>query len=158
MKRVNKIFKHPLFKSTLEKIESCEKNRIYCLHDFTHIMDVARIAYIIALECKSDIDKETIYAASLLHDLGRFGQYTKGIAHSTASAELAKEILPQCGFVEKEVGEIISAISSHGDDNNANGLAYILNKADKLSRMCMNCNAISTCKWKEEELNKEIMY
>ena len=158
MEKVNRIYRHELFKSTLAEIEKCEKNRIYCLHGLPHAIDTARIAYIMVLENNYNIKKETVYAAALLHDLGRYKQYTENIPHSAESARLAENILPDCGFKQEEIIEIINAISLHGNDDKNSGLAYILNKADKLSRMCMDCKAISTCKWKNDELNKEITY
>ena len=154
MKRIDKIYNHPLYKEIMGKISQLEESRIYCLHGVEHAMDVARIAYIINLEEKANIDKEIIYATSLLHDLGRGINYEN---HAQESVLLAKKILPDCNFSENETEQITNAISIHGDDKNM-GLSGIIQRADKLSRLCYNCKSISTCKWKKEELNLEIIY
>ena len=154
MKRINKIYNHPLYKEIMDKISQLEKGRIYCLHGVEHAMDVARIAYIINLEENTHIDKEIIYATSLLHDLGRGINYEN---HAQQSVLLAKKILPDCDFCENETEQIINAISIHGDDKSM-GLSGIIQRADKLSRLCYNCKSIDTCKWKKEELNMEIIY
>ena len=138
----------------MDKISQLEKGRIYCLHGVEHAMDVARIAYIINLEENLNIDKEIIYATSLLHDLGRGINYEN---HAQQSVLLAKKILPDCDFNESETEQIINAISIHGEDKST-GLSGIIQRADKLSRLCYNCKSISTCKWKKEELNLEIIY
>ncbi len=157
MKRVDKIFAHPLYQSILREIEKSEKDRIYCLHNFSHAMDTARIAYILALEEGIKIRKDVIYAAALLHDLGRAAQYKSGKSHEEEGVRLAKAILPMCGFSKKEEDEIIDAIHSHREDT-GDGLASVLQRGDKLSRMCFMCKSISSCKWKEEELNMNILY
>ena len=154
MNRINKIYHHPLYKEIMDKISQLEKGRIYCLHGVEHAMDVARIAYIINLEENLNIDKEIIYATSLLHDLGRGINYEN---HAQQSVLLAKKILPDCDFNESETEQIINAISIHGEDKST-GLSGIIHRADKLSRLCYNCKSISTCKWKKEELNLEIIY
>ena len=40
-----------------------------------HLLDVARLAWIFNLEANQEISKERIYAAALLHDIGRHIQY-----------------------------------------------------------------------------------
>ena len=94
MERINKIFKHELFVENLSKIKKYEKDRIFCRHGIEHLLDVARIGCIYLAEYKlqnghvlSDIIDEYIYAAALLHDLGRAEQY-EGQAPGDASALL----------------------------------------------------------------------
>jgi len=157
MSRVDKIFNHPLCKSILSEIELLEKDRIYCLHGFEHAMDVARIAYILALEEYVSLRKDIIYASAILHDLGRAEQYKSDLNHIEESIKIAHQILPECGFCEEEIRNIISAIHSHGEEN-GEGLASLLQRADKLSRMCLHCKSIATCKWKRNELNLNILY
>lgn len=157
MERVNKIFHHSLFTSTLEEIEKLEEDRPFCLHGFSHAMDTARIAYILSLEEYGKIKKDIIYAASLLHDLGRASQYKSGKYHIEESVSLSKKILPECGFSKEEAEQILSAIKSHCKENDT-GLASFLQRADKLSRICVNCKSIANCKWKKEELNMNILY
>lgn len=102
MERINKISEHPLWKLHMTQLKEAEKDRIFCKHGIEHLLDVARIAYIENLEQNCGVSKEWIYAAALLHDIGRFLQYSKGISHEEAGAELAEEILKDCGFNKEE--------------------------------------------------------
>ena len=97
-------------------------------------MDVSRIAYIISLEEKLDIDKEVLYAAGLLHDIGRWMEYENGIDHAVASKELAEGILTKYKFTEKEKREILAAIGGHRKKGAASLLADLLYRADKCAR------------------------
>lgn len=155
MERVNRICKHPLWGESLGEIQKMESDRIFCRHDIIHFMDVARIAYIENLEKGLGISKDWIYAAALLHDIGRHMQYSKGIPHDIASVQLAEEILEDCGFKEDEKEEIKKAIGSHRAEEtaSADNLAGILYRADKQSRNCLFCSACSECNWSEEKKN-----
>lgn len=157
MTRIDMIFNHPLYKSILSETKKLEKDRMYCLHGLEHAMDVARIAYILALEEYVPVRKDIIYASALLHDLGRAEQYKSNLNHTEESVKLAEQILPQCGFSQEEISDIISAIRSHSDEGGV-GLTSLLQRADKLSRMCLVCKSIATCKWKKDELNLNILY
>lgn len=170
MDRINRILHHPLFKSYMQANAVKEKERIFCRHDMAHAMDVARIAYILYLEqqtketlqkycfAEGEAAREIVYAAALLHDIGRHVQYETGEKHAVVSARLAPEILCDAGFVEAEKALLVSAIRTHGDksisgENNLNGL---LARADLLSRDCYSCQAQAACKWTSEEKNSEI--
>ena len=122
-------------------------------------MDTARIAYIINLERSLNLDKVIIYAAALLHDIGKWRQYEEGISHEAASCVLAKDILSECSFNEKEIMQILDAISGHRkkeeDPSELNGLIAL---ADKLSRNCFYCTSIDKCNWVEEKKNKSIYF
>lgn len=113
MERIDQIFKHPAYREALAKIEDLEKTRIFCGHDFTHFLDVARIAYIMNLEEGRKLPKAQIYAAALLHDIGRHEQYLYGTPHHEASAKIAGKILSECGFLEEEKVNILEAILEH---------------------------------------------
>lgn len=158
MERINKIIENPLYRTALHNTEYAETGRKYCLHGFEHSADVARIGYIISLEQGMNIKKDIIYAAALLHDTGRFRQYENGTPHHEASAELAGKILPQCGFSAEETAEIVDAVAYHRSNTAKNLLGELLQKADKLSRMCFRCEAIDGCKWHKSEMNMEITY
>jgi len=160
MKRIDKILKHNLFIANLSRNEEEEKNREFCRHNMTHFLDVARIARILNAEESYGLDAELIYAAALLHDIGKHLQYTRRIPHERASAEIAPEILSDCGFDDEETGVIVSAILQHRDaevkeQRNLKGLLY---RADKLSRACFACSMQKECHWKEEKKNLEIRY
>lgn len=159
-KRRNEILKHKLFLQYYAEIEKWEKERIFCHHDMVHFLDVARLAMIMNLREKIGADEECIYAAALLHDIGRFVQYEDGTPHEQASARLAEVILKDCGYTEKETAVILEAIARHRDkesakERNLNGLLY---RADKMSRSCFACKAEKDCDWKAEKKNLRLIY
>lgn len=158
MERIDAILQDERFISGLKRIQELEAERIFCCHGLDHLLDVARIAWIIAMEQKLTIRKETIYAAALLHDLGRFRQYEEGIPHHLASAELAREILPDVGFGAEETEQIEEAIRLHGNSSQGNELTELLYRADKLSRNCFQCSVQEQCKWEPEKRNQTIRY
>ena len=155
MERINRICRHPLWKESVAEIQRLEEDRIFCRHNPAHYLDVARIAYIENLEKNIGISKEVIYAAALLHDIGRHRQYLEGIPHEEASAVLAAPILRDCGFTEMEQKEIISAISEHRTPETAGkaNLQGLIYRADKGSRSCLFCNASEECNWGIEKKN-----
>lgn len=155
MERVNKILKHDLFNTYLEKNKRAEENRRFCRHDMGHFLDVARLAMIFSLQQGLSIPEEMIYAAALLHDIGRWRQYEDGTPHEKASVLLASEILTDCGFAEEESAEILSAISNHrnGEIKEEPTLDGILYRADKMSRNCFCCGAERECDWKGDKKN-----
>ena len=158
MNRADKILKNEKFRAYLQKTAHYEKDRIYCLHDIQHALDTARIAYIKSLEENVRIDKEIIYAAALIHDIGRCKQYEDGTPHDEASVLLGRGVLEECEFTEEEIAQILSAVSEHRTDKGRSPLGKILYEADNKSRMCMLCKARGTCKWKTEDMNMEVEY
>lgn len=158
MRKCNNILKNKKFRDILSKINLAEKDRIYCNHGIDHLLDVARSAYILNLENGLDIPKEVIYGAALIHDIGRYKQYSENINHHTAGAEIAREILPECGYTDDEVNEIANAVESHRvASDRAETLSDIIAIADKRTRLCMMCSATDTCKWNENEKNMDIV-
>ncbi|MCR4716087.1 MAG: HD domain-containing protein [Lachnospiraceae bacterium] len=157
---IRKILKHPVFTRELRLIEGSERTREFCKHDITHLLDVARIAYIICLEKKLDIPKYAVYAAALLHDIGRGREYTDGTPHELAGIRLAMIVLEDIGLEEEDIRLISDAIGNHRDVNvTANDdLAGILYTADKLSRRCYRCDAYDNCNWEESKRNETIVY
>ena len=146
MDRINQILNDSQFMEYLKKNEQSEEMRIFCRHDLVHFLDVCRIALILNLERNLGLDKEIIYAAGLLHDIGRWVEYATGQDHASASAELAKAILERCGFSKGETAAILDAISAHRSKAHESELSRILFEADKASRMCLTCPARSQCK------------
>lgn len=165
MERVNRIIENEEFTVAVKKIDELEKDRIYCKHGIEHLLDTARIAYIISLERGLILDKEIIYAAALLHDIGR--SVSDG-DHEIESVKMAIHILGICGFSADETDMIVKAIECHrGKDVSeitqrkeaaagVKTLSEIITRADKLSRVCKYCNAKGSCKW--TRLNTEIIY
>lgn len=155
--KVNKILNSEKYKEYLKKNNECEIDREFCKHDVNHFLDMARIAYIISLEKGLNYSKEVIYAISILHDIGRWMQYEKGMPHEEASYILSQDLLKEAGFSECEENLILQAILSHrkGGENELNSIIY---KSDKLSRKCFACNAEAKCNWSEDKKNFNIVY
>ena len=141
--RSQKIVSHPEFKKSMESIRELERDRIFCRHGMDHLLDVSRIAYIDNMETDAGYAKDVIYAAGLLHDVGKYLQYTKGIEHHVASEMIGRQILTDAGFDGRETEEICEAILAHRDKISAGekGLKSILYRADKISRACYACEA-----------------
>lgn len=160
MDRIDRILKHDLFLFHLHANEAAEAQRCFCLHNMVHFLDVARIGEIINLEENMGIDRELIYAAALLHDMGKHVQYEDGTPHELASAEIAPQILADVGFDDKETAVIVDAIKSHRDVSVMGecNLCGVLYRADKASRACFACKTEADCNWKEDKKNLRIKY
>lgn len=160
MDRVNKILKHEIFLYHLSEIRKREVDRKFDKHDLSHLLDVARIGEIINLESSLGIERELIYAAALLHDVGRDIEYDTGRLHDLAGAEIAPQILKDCGFNDSETDMIVDAIRSHGDTavSGENTLRGVLYRADKASRSCFACDVVQECHWSDEKKNLKIRY
>ena len=74
MQRVWRIYEHPFFEEGLAKNKDAEKERKFCHHDMNHFLDVGRLMYIFSMERGYALGKEEIYAAALLHDIGKWQQ------------------------------------------------------------------------------------
>ena len=160
MEQVNRICRHPLWRESMEQIRQLEQDRIFCRHDIAHCLDVARLAYLESLEKHLGLEQGLIYAAALLHDIGRHLQYLEGLPHEQGSAELARSILTDCGYSPAEQEEIVSAILQHRLPKTGaqNDLAGLLFRADKASRLCMFCGAAEVCNWSQEKKNMNLKY
>ncbi len=160
MERVNNILGNRSYKEYLGKNMMAEEDRRFCHHDMGHFLDVARLAMIFNLKQGLSLPEELIYAAALLHDIGRWRQYEDGTPHEEASAFLAPEILSESGFSAEESEQIISAIRNHRnaavrDEQSLDGLLY---RADKMSRSCFCCPAEKECSWKGDKKNLVLRY
>ena len=160
MKRIDKILNHDLYVRYTERTNEYEKERVFCRHNMEHFLSVARIAQILNLKKKLKIKKAYVYAAALLHDIGRFKQYEDGTPHEKVSAALAPQILAECGFHEKETDVIIDAIRNHrnADVQYEANLSGILYRADKLSRSCFACPVEQQCDWKKDKKNLKLRF
>lgn len=160
MERVNKILQHKLYIKYIDKNRKAEENRRFCRHDMGHFLDVARLAMIFNLQQNLAIPEELIYGAALLHDIGRWKQYEDGTPHEKASADLASEILADCGFTAKENKQIVAAIDAHRNEKvkEEQNLRGILYRADKMSRSCFCCEAQADCDWKGDKKNLVLRY
>jgi uncharacterized protein len=157
--KVNKILNNEFFKECLNKNINLEKHREFCKHDLQHFLDVARICYIMVLEKKLDITKEIVNATALLHDIGKWKQYSESVAHERASAEISGRILKECGYDDENIKIILSAILNHREDKNENiNFDSLFYKSDKISRNCFYCNAEELCNWSKSKKNFNIRY
>lgn len=159
--RLSFIQNHPLYVSSYERLQELEKNRSFCRHQINHYLDVARIAYILNLEEQLGISRELIYAAALLHDIGKSRQYEAQIPHELASETIAAQILsdmpPEISFSPNEQRQILTAIRGHRRLREAaEPLELLLYKSDKLSRACFACPAKAECNWSLDKKNMKI--
>jgi len=148
MDRIRQLAADPEYRRYLQLTADYERQRQYCCHDFNHLLSVARITWILTLERGLSLQRPVVYAAALLHDLGRFAQYEdSSVDHAEASAALAEPLLLKHGFTPAETATIRQAIRSHrlppqeGEDN----LATLLAEADNLSRLCFDCPVTAGC-------------
>lgn len=157
MENSNIIFNLPSIQKLLQELKTLEDDRIYCRHNLTHFLDVARICYILCLENNVSVSKDVIYSAALLHDLGRAYEYKNGTPHDLASIEIAKEALSHTSFNESDKSLVLSAIEHHRTKSDSLNFESLFYRADKLSRDCYNCKA-HDCKWDDHKKNLEIKY
>ncbi|NMA69191.1 MAG: HD domain-containing protein [Desulfitobacterium sp.] len=166
MPRVNKILQHPAYEEYTKNNLKAEEKRIYCRHGEDHGLAVARVAYIyilenllknISLDRNEEevfedafgvaLNKELIYGAGILHDIGRWVEYETGEDHAQAGVRLAGPILQDCGFNEAEQKIILEGIQEHRLEPSQ--ITSILGKAlalaDDWARDCKNCSSKETC-------------
>jgi len=167
MERIDRILAHPLFIERLQLLKALESDRIYCKHGLPHLLDTARIACLLQYELyekNPEIDRilhDIIYAAALLHDIGRTAQYEKGLPHETAALEPAKIILSDCNFSKEEQHYILEAIQFHQKEqkyDDKGSLRDLIYRADHLSRCCFACPAADTCYWPDRKKNPSIWW
>ncbi|WP_066634343.1 HD domain-containing protein [Desulfolucanica intricata] len=144
--RIDLILKNSKYFAYLFENSKREQDRPFCKHDWQHMRDVARIAYILALEKGFFFAKDIIYAAGLLHDIGRWKEYDSGEDHALTSAHLARELLVGANYSDEEIKTIVQAIKEHRKGGaNASILGQILCRADDLARPCLDCKARTSC-------------
>ena len=157
MDRINRLMKDDEFLQRIGYINEKEINREFCRHGLSHLLDTARIAYILNLEENMGLDKEMIYAMALLHDIGR-SEDKSDEHHSKAGLPVANALLERNGFDSKEIEVICHAIEKHSSGNDGDAYAELLYRADKLSRDCYECGAIDKCYWNEDIKNRKLKY
>ena len=146
MDRVNEIWKHPLYQKYYARIEELEQNRVFCRHQMPHLLDVARIAYIRNLEDDMGFAKDVVYAAAVLHDIGKALQYEARIPHELAGVDIAEQILAdlpaEAAYTTDEKRMILTAVKGHRRlREDPEPLEKLLYESDKASRMCFACPA-----------------
>lgn len=156
MQRIQPILDNAVFQEYLQSIQELEKDRIYCGHDLAHLLDVARIAALLAADVHAAYPRDVIYAAALLHDIGRVQQYIDGTPHAQAGEAVARQILQHTAFSQQEQQDILQAVRGHQQDTAHNSLTQLIHEADHRCRMCFACPAQDTCKWTAERRNHTI--
>ncbi|MDF2985337.1 MAG: putative domain HDIG-containing protein [Eubacterium sp.] len=159
MDLVNNILKHPKFIEYIGLNKAREVERIFCHHNLQHALDVARVAYIIALENRYDLSKEIIYAAALLHDIAKWKQYKEKVDHASEGAVLAGEILEDLNTNIEDTEMILDAIRSHRiKGRGTSTLSIVLYAGDKSCRPCIDCNMVKECDWYIDGKEPELLY
>lgn len=159
MKRIELLLNDSLYNEYMTYNEEEELEPKFCRHDIAHHIDVARIAYILVLE-HNDLNffikesrlsgklaaKEVIYAAGLLHDIGKWKEYQVGVDHASFGARLAREILARVFFNQNEIDLIARAIYEHRNlSMDMSFLGERIYRADNLARVCFNCSHREQC-------------
>ena len=160
MSKINNIISNHDYRDYLQKNAREEANRPFCSHHFEHLLDVARLTYILILEEGSPfISREISYAAGLLHDIGRWYEYQTEADHALYSADLAEPILIEAGFDRSEVDLILDAIRQHrrkdGCREHRSLLSSALERADGLSRLCFYCKSRTSCNKLERQPHRD---
>ncbi|MGE5373124.1 MAG: HD domain-containing protein [Solirubrobacterales bacterium] len=171
MKRAEAVLKDSEYLDYLERMDLAERHYPFCRHDLRHMLDVARVTYIMVLEQGAmeqfvkenglgDLSRgrEVIYAAGLLHDIGKWCEYEEGGDHSVHGARLAGPILTRSGFSQAETDLIVRSIFEHRHlHQNMSFLGQILYQADNLSRVCTHCAQRPCVKQPEKESETYIL-
>lgn len=160
MKRINQIINNDSYIKYTEEIKAIEAGRKFCRHGIEHCLDVARIMMLLNYEEQLMLPKEMVYAAALLHDIGRGIQYQEGVPHEAAGIPIAHDILSAAGFDDAEAEILLQAIGNHRniDIRDCHTLDGILYRADKASRACYACDAEAECDWKQDKKNMQLQY
>lgn len=158
MEFVRKLLLETDYLKQMKKLESLEEKRRFCRHGLDHALDVARLVWIKVLEKQYAFEKEEIYLAALLHDIGRISEYQEGIPHQEAGVKITKEFLTQIGYPKERQLRILEAIEKHREKGEIrNDFMSIMKEADSRSRNCFFCEVSQECKWSEERKNSTIV-
>ncbi len=161
MPRVDAIWRSTLYQKNLTRLVELERDRIYCKHGLVHLLDVARIMWMRNLEEGCGLAQDVVYAAALLHDIGKAEQYERGIPHEAAGERLARAVLEglpeSVSFAPYEIDAICTAIAGHRRLRAGAGvLERLLFEADKASRACFACPAAASCNWPDSKKNLNV--
>ncbi len=161
MPRVDAVLASPVYRRERARLDALERERPFCRHGLAHLIDTARIMWILSLERGCGLDREVVYATAMLHDIGKARQYEDGEPHELAGERLAGEILdglaPDVAFAPDERAAMLGAIRGHRRLRaGAGALERLLYQADKASRPCFACPVRGECSWPEGKMNGEL--
>jgi len=173
VRRIDNILKDSVYMEYVDHNARAAQDDPFCKHDLVHMVDVARIAYILVLE-RQDINyfikeaglrgreaaKEVIYAAGLLHDIGKWKEIESGVDHAAYGARLARDILERSEFDDNEISVITRAIFEHRNiSQEMSFLGERMHRADNLSRVCAQCLAkCDCCKFNNKDAGGLLLY
>ena len=157
--RIGVVRKDPFYLDCLSLNGERERDRLFCRHDYRHMVLVSQISCkiikqtgglskLIKTEGLNGIKPalEVVYAAGLLHDMGRWRQYDTGEDHALAGSVMAGSVLKRAGFSEREAVVITRAIREHRKTLPGQSyLGRVLCLADDLSRPCGSCSSRLDC-------------
>ena len=153
----NRILKNREYQRVLSQLREMEADRVFCRHDIQHFLDVARLAVILCNDWGVSCDRDIIYAAALLHDIGRVQEMQCGIPHDIAGQAVADVILSDISCPDDAKKQIISLIASHRSAApKKSQLEQVFCEADKRSRSCYCCAVQAMCNWSEDKKNLDI--
>ncbi len=156
---VERLIKSEVYLQTMGQIHEMEKKRIYCHHGFNHLLDVARISYIMNLEMGFGYEKEFLYLCALLHDIGRAKEYVTGVSHEEAGVMLARQLLEEIEYPKEQQALILNKVMNH---RHAPTPQEGITKdnffwfADKKARNCFACQAADSCNWPTEKRTMQV--
>jgi len=103
-------------------------------HDFSHVLRVQRLCKVIGEA--ENADMLILYAAALLHDLGREAERKNpSVDHAEKSAEIARTLLEKVHFPRDKIPAVLYAIKVHRFSKGASPTtleARILQDADRI--------------------------
>ncbi|MBY8986536.1 MAG: HD domain-containing protein [Candidatus Lokiarchaeota archaeon] len=90
------------------------KNFTHPAWGLTHFQRVYELAIKLVETQNLDVDRDTIFAAAYLHDIGAFDPYRQeGKDHSEVAVERCSEILLSIGFPESKIDLVKDIIKGH---------------------------------------------
>lgn len=160
MPRVDAVWENALYQREYRRLEELESDRVFCRHGLRHLLDCARIMWVLNLERGLGLDREVVYATALLHDIGKARQYETGEPHDVMGERTAREILQalpaEYAFSSEEIDTICTAILGHRRlREEPESLERLLYQADKASRACFACppDVRAACSWSDAKKN-----
>jgi len=102
-------------------------------HSYDHTLRVLSVSLQIGKEVGANM--RILYAAALLHDIGRPREEKTGVTHALLSGEMSKRVLSKAGYTPQETESVVAAIRTHRFSEGLRPVSLegeILSDADKL--------------------------